>query len=350
MATDTDFQVVPVDAATAEQIQKDNTPQSTNEESSTDSNSNPIGDDQPLSRALEAFEQMKSSGQSHSHGALAAQVTRGVANSRKFDGLEEHEVKWFKAMDNDGYNNLYPKYLAQKTREKEFTDLQAENEKMKGASFFENDEAWTITPEYKQIASDSNRLQAEASHWEEQLALAQQGQPWSAIIKGPDGLPVIEDSTRIGDGAAVAQITAALTRAYTLQTNISNKMQAFNTEFKGKHQSFVSTLADIEKKIFAGADMTKLSKAAESKLSMFPSHIQKQPVTQSLAKALVVIDGLLAMFKNSRNSATSNNMRSSISRAAGPTDGEFQQSNMNGDRKVGDVIADFKKARAAGSA
>lgn len=307
-------------------------------------------DESTVGQALDAFDKMLKGGQSLPEGSLASTVTQGISRSRKFDGLDDEEKRMFTRMSNEAYARLYPQYLEHKKLKEDFETIKAENEKLKGQGIYEHENAFSITPEYQQLSDTVTRLGSEADFWQQQLALAKAGENWAPFIGYDDKGTARFGEPREGTPQAEAAIMACLTKAYTLQSQYSGQLESFKSQFSNQHKSFIGHLAETEKKIFQGADMVKLTKAAESKLNLFPAHIQRHPVTQSLAKALVVIDGLLAMIRTQKNSGNAKAVRNSIARAAGPVAGELSGAGQSGEGTVGNILKQMKEARAIGQA
>lgn len=331
-----------------EQSQQD-TVQQTQEDLATGTQESQVLDENgTVGQALEQFNQILKTGKPLPQGALAATVTQGQPSSRKLEGLEPHEQAWFKKMGNEAYNALYPEFLSSKKLKTDYEALKLENEKLKGAHLYDEPDAFSIMPEYRELESTVGNLNAEASHWQEQLVRAKAGEEWVPLVLSSEG-KVVYGNPQPGTPMAEAQIMSALTKAYTLQQNYSGKLESYKSSFADKNKAFATELQETEKRIFAGADMVKLSKAAESKLSIFPAHIQRQPITQSLAKALVIIDGLTAMLNKHRKTATSRSITGNIARQAGPVNDRLSGGS-SGERKVGDVMKDFRAARAQGLA
>lgn len=301
---------------------------------------NSIGD------ALGAFEKLKSQGQEIQPGEPARVMTRGVPASRKFDGLEQDEIPLFKSMSNDAYNRLYPMFLEHKKLTSEHEKLKSDFEKNQNTHFYEQEGAWTLSPEYKTLSSNVQRLGSEVSHWQEQLALAAAGEPWTPLVLDAQG-NVVYGEPREGGPAAQAQIMSALTKAHSLQQTYGGKLEVYQEQFRNKHKEFVDSLQGVRKRIFQGADLDKLAKAAESKLQMFPSYLHKRPEVQTLAEALVIIDGMTALLKGRDSKANVAKVKQAIQANSGGGESVIgSEGRGNNGRTVGDVLSVMAKARA----
>lgn len=297
-----------------------------------------------IGAALDAFEKVKSGAPlAVSQGAQGAQGVQGQHRARDYSGLDEVEIAWFKRMGNEAYANLYPRYLESKKHKETIDRLNKELEASRGAHFFEQDGAWTLMPEYRQIEQSVNRLNAEASHWQEQLRLIEEGQEWTPLVLDPQG-NVVLGAPQPASTAAKAEIMGALNKAYSYAANAQNQLQAFQGQFKEKHSNFVKSLNGLREQIFKGADLTKLEKAAAPKLEMFPAHMRTRPEVRALAEALVLIEGLTAMVNTSRANKASMQIKSNIASAAGPNGSRVAQGSGKGET-IGSVLNQFKKLK-----
>jgi len=307
----------------------------------------PLDESAPIGEALDQFNKMLNSGETAP--SVREIVTRGLPASRKFDGLDENEKAWFTKMGNDAYNGLYPQFLEFKKLKTDFDSLKAENDKIKGAHIYDEPDAYMITPEFRQLQGAQDQLSAEASHWQEQLVKCKAGDDWIPIVLNQEGKPCL-GAPRRGSPQDEALILGALTNAYTLQQNVSGRLEAFKTQFSERNKAFVSDLQAVTQKVFAGADMAKLAKAAESKLKIFPTHTHRQPMVQAFAQALVLIDGLTAMIRGQKKQASSRQINNRTALGAGPTDSEVSGSPGAQGRTVGDTLKQMQAMRAQGLA
>lgn len=266
---------------------------------------------------------------------------------RVYDGLSPEEVNMFKNMSNRAYEALYPHYVETRNWKQEKAQLTSELEKIRNASFYEDENAYQVAPEYQQLSGVVQSLSGEASFWQNQLNAIEAGQPYSVLIQNADGkVQVHGPITEYSQGEARAQVLGALTKANALHNQYATQLSSFGESYKTKYSGAKKSLEQTEAQIFAGADMKKLDSAAESKMKMFPSEIRSVPV-RTLARALVIIDGLIAMNKRMNGNQVSNTIKQNISRAAGPTNGQFQAGTNKGNT-VGNVMDDFKRAKAMG--
>lgn len=272
----------------------------------------------------------------------------GLNSKRKFDGLEEHEKQMFDRMSTEAYNYLYPKYLKQKETEQKLAELQTQNSQLKEVSFYDQDGAWRITPEYSTYEKAVNQLNGETAFWTEQLANIEAGNKCTALIgyddKGnPQFMHDLEPTPQIR-----AQFSAALNKSLVLANDYQNKLAQYENGFKEKHTSYLGQLKEVRNKIFAGADLTKLEKAAQEKLKIFPQFTHQRPEVKMLAESLVVVDGLLSIIKQLKNTNATNGVKHATAISAGPTSDRITAGGGTGVKTVGEALAEMKKMRDSG--
>jgi hypothetical protein len=325
-------------SAPSEGFTQDQTPSTSQQDSGQDSgqDSSPIpeGDQAPVSAALDAF---------------AAAKEQPV---RIYDGLEQDEIRLFKDMSTPAYAKLYPLYLEHKklkeTHETDKQKYETEINALRGQSSFDQEGAWKLTPEYDQLSSTVQRLGAEANHWENQLAAIEAGEPFTPIVLDAQGNPVLGQSQTASPMDKV-KVMSALQRAHALHGQFAQNLQQYEGNYKSQHQNYLSGLQNARKTIFNGADLTKLEKAAATKLELFPAYVRGKPEVKLLAEALVLVDGFKALLNQKTQTTTTKTIQNKIASAAGPT-AETIQSGAGGEAKVGDAMKQFADMRAKGLA
>lgn len=263
---------------------------------------------------------------------------------RDYSGLEEHEKEYFSRMSSDAYKYLYPRHLKTKEYEQQLAMRAKEIEELKNSSLYEQEGAWQLAPEYNQLAGNLQKLQEEASFWQDQMANYRSGNKVRLLIKDADG--EIRQSDELDPTTDIEKIIdAAKSRAYVLVGKYEDKVQQFTGGYKQQHKDYVSTLQETRSKIFAGADMKKLEAAASKKLEMFPAFTRNKPEVKMLAEALAIIDGFVIMANANKNKQQAQTIKNSTARAAGPTSDSIQTASNNGVKTVKDVMEDFRRAK-----
>lgn len=316
---------------------------SVSQETSTESQS--TSQDNSVGAALSAFDALRAQEQGV-QPVSSAPVQRPP--SRDFSDLPPEVVPWFKKMGDHAFNGLKPIYLEYLQLKKDHTDLKKQHEESSKSSFFEHENAWQLTPEFNEHVAQHNQATREINHWTEQLALIEDGQEWTPIVLDDKGNPVLGEPEPASPRAK-AEVLNALLVANNYKTQSEDKITALKANFSSQHKNFAKSITDIREKVFQGADQKQLDAAMRSKLPLFPSYMHGQPLVQTLATALAVIDGLFAMLEGQKSAAVTNQIKKSTTTTAGPTNGMIRTPAKAGET-VDSVMKQFEKARALGIA
>lgn len=264
---------------------------------------------------------------------------------RDYSGLDENEVRLFKKMGDESFRILKPQYLEAKQLRAEHEKLRADMEMASKASFFEREDAYEVMPEYKHEMQNVAILDNEISHWQNQIAAIREGQDWVAII-GYDntGRPQYSAPQK-PTPQAEAQIVNAITQGHVYKSNCLSKVENLKSKFSNDYKGFVGKLKEVENNLFPGTDTKVLEQAMEKKLPLFPSYTHANPIVRSLAKALVVIDGLTMLLNEKKTANTTAALKNKTAAAAGPRGGTLAPGNTK-PQTVGAAMDEFRRMRA----
>lgn len=293
--------------------------------------------------ALDAFK--KASGdQSHQQQQPSFQRP----NARDYSGLTAEEIPLFKKMGDVAFATLKPQYLEYKNLKVEHEKLKKQYEEGSKASFYDNEEAYQLTPEYKGLSANVNQLSAEIDHWQKQLASVRANEPWTPLVLDSKGNVVI-GAPQEASPQAEATIVNQLMQGHSLKTSVADKLQQLQSNFSSQHKGFVSKISEVEAKIFEGADPKALEQAMQTKLPLFPPYLHNQPMVRTIAKLLAVNEGLIVMLNDAKAASNTNRLKANTVRAAGPNGGQVQVTGTKGN-SVGSILDEFHKAKAMGVA
>ncbi len=304
----------------------------------------------PMASAIAAFEEQEAGVPKPSTVPSAVVSGKGTTANpdppRVFDGLEtKEEREWFNRMSRPAYNALYPQYLEYKKLKGEYEGLQKENTQLKGSTFFDQEDAYSITPEYKGLTNNLNLIDGEAQYWTQQLANIESGAKVT-MLTGYDGKTgQYSFSNELDPSPQLkAEVISKMNQAYSLKMHIQGKLDNYTSQFNTQRTGFMENMQSVRNKVFQGVDLGKLEKLAGSKLKMFPAFIQGHPTTKLLAEALVIIEGLTAQLGKTRSQTTTNAIKARTLTGAGPGAATITPGNGNG--KAGsmqDVLKQFKQ-------
>lgn len=232
---------------------------------------------------------------------------------RNFEGLDPEEQDMFKRMSYRSYSKLYPIYKQFKESQGKFgedklTALQQELEAARQQRFYDEDGAWTLSPEYKQLAEAEDTIKAEGEYWQEQLALAIKGESWRPLIKNPDGTYGQGDPQEASPQAQ-AKIMAKYQQALHIQSGLSEKKNGLTSGFKTKHANIQNTIKAFNSRLFSNVDFNNRFKPQrEAILKEFPAEIRHREEYQLIANLAVAVNHMTSLLaqKNQTNGIRAN--------------------------------------------
>ena len=213
-------------------------------------------------------------------------------NNRKYDGLDEEESKLFKQMSQAAYDRLYPAYLASKESATKLKALEDTNKQLENRRWYEEDGAWTLSPEYQEAKQNVDLLDFEENYWTEQLTKVERGEEYNPL----DGKPgdYKEGPLKPATVEAKVNIMRKLQAIGGYKQQLATKIDSITKNFASKHKSFGEGLKGVNDHLFGKLDITlpHIAPQYKSWLEKFPTEFQGQLPYQMLAKSAVVIEGL----------------------------------------------------------
>lgn len=246
------------------------------------------------------------------------------AKARVFDGLEEDEVPIFKEMSQRAYEKLYPAYLAQKQSEAKIAELSKAAEEAGNRRWYEEDGAYQLHPEYKEISQYVENLETEEAFWQEQLAKAEAGQKFNLLVRDPKTNQYIVGDIQEPGPQGKALIISNISKLAQFKSNAAAERDRLQNTFASRYKSYNEGLKTVDKEMFGQLDMEKnptVKRYYDSALAKIPAEFRGQLVYQMVAKSAAVIQGLVAALRaNEANGAKQKSIAATV-RQAGPGNG-----------------------------
>ena len=176
---------------------------------------------------------------------------------RDYSAFDPEDAKILEKQPNGVFNLLAPalkKYYAERDRAKaletEVKTLKEQPGRIPDA-WYENENAFTLTPEYGKLTETYNRLNIEANHWEQQLINIKAGKPWHDLTFDPKvgyGLAAPQEPKE-GDEFAVQK---AYNNALRLQEKVSSQAEKIQNDFKSQYKNLNNYYEPAIQKHFGG--------------------------------------------------------------------------------------------------
>lgn len=299
-----------------------------------------VHDETPINTVGQALEEFQKE-INRVPGQTQPGTTAPVKKSRKMEGLTPDEAKWFHNMGGQAYDALYPMYLEYKKLKPEHETIQKQLEEAKGSSFYDNENAYMVTEEYRELAEASQRVNAESTYWQQQLASIRAGNNWAPLIRGQDGRIVVGEEQEATPEAESIVINA-LSKANMLSMNLGDKLSGYGEQFKQKHAGYKKMMESVRAEIFKGVDLSKIKPFVDKKLEMFPPYRRTMEVGM-LAEALVVIDALSSVLSKQRGQNVTNGIKKRTASNNGPTADSLQTGSGNKSNTVGAYMDEMNR-------
>lgn len=223
--------------------------------------------------------------------AEVKQVVPKEKQARDLTGFSEEEASHLRQMSNAAFE-----FTAKLIKEKK------ELEKSKDNTFLQHPDAYTLSPQYKELSSKTTLAQREGEYWTACLEQLEQGNPirdlngWNA-----DGTPVLgteyKPTTRL-----VEQVRLAMSNAYNIAQQSAKELQAYPQQFKTNIQKDLGTIQEERAKRFAWVADPKfldytldmgdgnevpIKEIRKNFIDWFPPYLQSNPATEAAADLFV---------------------------------------------------------------
>jgi DNA repair exonuclease SbcCD ATPase subunit len=171
------------------------------------------------------------------------------------EGFDDDVKSILKKTSNDAFNYIVPKLRKLQQLEVEVPTLKKKLEDVSSdkqvipQTWYEHPEAYTITPQFKELAATKTFVQNIANHWQEQLVKIKSGESWEDLIQQADGqiTKVIREKPTTQDEVAVSTY---LNRSLAQVSNLDSGIQSFANQFKGMHKQLIDGIDKAQKDFF----------------------------------------------------------------------------------------------------
>lgn len=224
---------------------------------------------------------------------------------RDYSGLSETDAALAKKMSKDAFERFRAVLLKdkkeQEAREQEKQELEQLKKGVKGIppSYIEHEDAYTLSPDFRNLTRDTRTAQQIYQHWRTQLARVEQGESWQDLNIDAEGKLVISEPKDFSAEAKV-EIIENLTHARQQLNNFSTDLQQVRENFTKRRQTVLSQFKTIEEKFFPQFNDEKFPgwELAKNVLSgLAKAGLDKSPLASMLAKSAASNTLLMARIK-----------------------------------------------------
>lgn len=246
-----------------------------------------------------------------------------IPAKRDLSGLAPDHAKLFKAMSNEAYDFLRPIFDEHQKGNKVQSDLQAKLEEARSQRWYDTDNAYTLSPDYKHLSDNLTRINFEERYWQEQLAAAEDGKAITMLTGVDESGQYILGEPEAPSAAKKAELINHLTKAHQIRSQLSGELEQLKSNYGGKFKRLDEELGKVDQTLFAKLDTN--NPAIKTKLdkwvNQFPEEVRGQRVYQMLAKGMVAIESLVERLKSQEAKTAVRKIVSNTVRSNGPGNG-----------------------------
>jgi len=227
----------------------------------------------------------------------AAQVGTVSKRKREYTGIPEID-ELLSELPNQKYEKarqLLPDLFKAREKVTELEKQLKERPPEEVKYWFDHEEAYSLDDDFRGAQRDFQQAEFERSHFEQQLARIEAGEPWHDLV-GYDkqGMPqykVVEprEDGKI-DAASRARLLGMVAKYGSLQQDLQSRMHKSRSSFADGVKRGQQELQEVEQKIFPRwKDEKALTKEDSAALdlvkSLYPRHMQKHPAVKHAGMA-----------------------------------------------------------------
>jgi len=236
----------------------------------------------------------------HNQRASTRQIKPAPAPStveRDLTGFNPEDAALLKQMSNPAFDWTKAKLAELKQISEAKAARDAEVETLKNSSnrwLYEHEEAYKLSPEYKEHSAQVNIYAGEFGHWQRQLSRAQAGQPVYDVSLDKNGNLVQGTDPIESTPDVIAQIHANMVAASSAKQDATNKLQSWQSTHKQRFQQVRSRLTGLEQQLFPNGVSEPIKAQISDAMKAFPLELHSDPAYRALGTASVLVKAMNA--------------------------------------------------------
>lgn len=267
---------------------------------------------------------------------------------RDFTGIPEEMHGLFRKMGNEAFSAIKPQIIEAIKLKEEHEALKKQLESVTGQHLYEQEDAYTITPEYKQVYGDLNHMGQEEAHWRQQLENIEGGNKVSLLLRDPRSGQIYRSEEMDPTPQHKVQIQQKLFEATSLRSQLETQLNGLQGQFKSKHNDYITGIKALEEQIYKQVPREKVQPHADKVLQMFPPHMRNRADVKAFAAVGGINALLMAEMAKLKSTQSGKTIQKRIATSGVPTS-ESTSQNANGGRKiVKDTIEEMERFKQNG--
>lgn len=250
-------------------------------------------------------------------------VAEPAQAGRDYTGLTADERTLFQRMSNDAYAKLrpiYDRHKAVEAREQEIARREASVKEALPKGIFEAEEAYTITPQYRQAAEYARAMEFEADYWTKQLEAIESGEDWAPLMKDAEGR-YVKGKAQAASVAAKSQVTRNIALATQYSAQAQGNVEAIRQTFAQRRSAVVEGVKSYEKKFFPffEGENNQHRPQIQQLLNAIPEELRDSPLAEGYAKAMLTVKLLNANMQALQKQLTVKQAAAADAKRGGPS-------------------------------
>lgn len=243
--------------------------------------------------------------------ALAATPVTEESKGRDYSEFPAELQALAKKLPNKLYNHFTETFTRFKNeiseRDAKIRSLTKDVEDASGRLVSDHPESYVLDPEYRQTVSSYGRAQLESTHYTEQLALIDQGEPWT-YIEGysQSGEPIYKEVTASADGKVDYRAKAAITQTLQQLAVKQQNYQAVATGIRNTYTNAANEVAnhykEAQTRLFPNLDVDKLTDEGEKQVYKYaiealPRVERSRPSARILGMTAIIVKRMASQYQ-----------------------------------------------------
>ena len=243
--------------------------------------------------------------------------------ARDFAGLSQDEVAIFQKMSNAAYDKLRPVYDAHKKIVERETQLKAREDSVTNAlpkGVFDHEQAYTLAPQFNQLASTVQKLEFERGYWATQFAAIEVGEDYKPLMIDAKG-NYVEGKPQRATPAAKAEVMNNMTLATQLHSQHQQQLQQVQQSFTNRRAELVRGIQGHEKTLFGFLEAADnpYKTVVQEVLNAIPEEFRDHPLASWVAKSMATIKAQADLNAKLTKQVSARQDAQADTRKAGPT-------------------------------
>jgi hypothetical protein len=273
-------------------------------------------------------------------------------DQRDYSGLPEEVVPLFKKMGRESFDRLKPMYLEHAELKKKIADVEKQARDGRLANkipdnWYEHEEAYALTPEFRQVSSDINEAASVIRHWQQQISNIRQGKDWEGLAWDTQNKRIVRTAPVAGTPEAEAAIIANLNHAQNQLVQFQNEARQIQQQFRGGYEGARNEVTELTKQFFGNyeteGEKHPMAQVVKNVFDKIPQAYRGHPLAKLVAYTAANNVQLRLILDDMQKKQGATERVTQTAKAAGPNMNDINGVTTGTGRKSDVAYDDFKR-------